>query len=216
MRASSTCMRMALRGFFTSCATPLVRRLMAERRSAVCSCRPIWRVASGSRRRTSMPPAALDSRNSTDSSAKPGSSGTRRLRKVRPVCTACARNSPSGVPGGKISLMVRPEQRRSRTAQKALHRTGRRQSAAVAREDQHRVFELFEQTLYVGLEIGELRVSAPQLLAQHVDFRSDDVEFVLLGLWGAPSPAPSRGTRNRRARSCRSYCPASPADAARS
>jgi len=36
MRASSTCMSMALRGFFTSCATPPVMRLMAESRSAVC------------------------------------------------------------------------------------------------------------------------------------------------------------------------------------
>src|ERR1035438_745949 len=55
MRASSTCIRMALSGFLTSCATPLVIRLMAERRSAVCSWRPTWRAASGSRKRTSRP-----------------------------------------------------------------------------------------------------------------------------------------------------------------
>ena len=118
MRASSTCIRMAFKGFFTSCATPPVIRLMAERRSAVCNWRPIWRVASGSRSRTINPapvpdptPVCRVSSTSIETSATSTLAfplvslliGTRRLRIDLPVCAAWARSSPSEVVAGKIS-----------------------------------------------------------------------------------------------------------------
>ena len=100
MRASSTCMRMAFSGFFTSCATPPVMRLMAESRSAVWSCRPICRVASGSRRRTRIPaPAPLAAPVGSASSTSTESSATGTLRTA--VTAAVDRYAPvaDGRPG---------------------------------------------------------------------------------------------------------------------
>ena len=112
-RATSTCSRIALSGFLTSCATPLEMRLMAVRRSAVWSSRLILRCASGSLSRTRTPlgaagPPGRLSSISTDNStiAGPGkvwlavATGTRRLRIDRPVCDDCATSRPSVVDGG--------------------------------------------------------------------------------------------------------------------
>ena len=191
MRASSTCISMALSGFLTSCATPLVMRLMAERRSAslqlaahLAGCLRIAQAHQQAGAAARIVPRAdrLQDihREQSHECARPSQRvmGTRRLRMGRPVWAACASISPSVVLGGKTSGKSQAHQVSAHSAQEFLHRAGGHHQPAVTSKHQHRVFQLIEKPLEIAAQIGEIVLRAAELLAEQVHLGGHDSEFI--------------------------------------
>ena len=196
-RATSTCSRMALSGFLTSWATPLEMRLMAERRSAVCSSRPILRCASGSRRRTRRPlpapgPPGRLSRMSTESSttAGPGSVWPAHGEGNAPVADGAAglrglRHQQAERGGGRKDLGHRlPGKIGALAAEKFLDGAGGEDQAEFAIENEDGVLQVLQQVVDVAAQVGDFVLRAAQALAEQIDLGGHHRELVGGGLVG--------------------------------
>src|ERR1039458_5544398 len=195
-RATSTCSRMALSGFFTSWATPLVMRLMAVRRSAVCSSRLIARRVGVAQADQDSAPGAVPAGKAFEYiHRKQQHSGAVERLAGRAEGNAAVAHRAAGLRALRHQQAKRgrgredaghqlPQETGAVAPEEFFHRAGGEDEAELAIEDEDRVFQLLQQVVDVAAQVGEFGLRPAQALAEQIDLGGHHRELVGRFLFG--------------------------------
>ena len=160
-------------GFFTSWATPRVRRPLAERRRDISISSPMRRTDSGSRmiRRAPICEFFSCTKSSETCTRFPPAASNSRWDKGRRRSKASSRAVPRRECAVKYLLNGASQKFRARTAQKPFHRRADQHHARVAREQHQAILQLGHELVDVVLEGGEDFPAVANLAAQVGNFQ---------------------------------------------